>query len=121
MIQFSTKTALMLAKPVILAIIEDIIKSGSIPRHLQELKTDVVNGLLVLTRKTSFSWDDKLAQTIIDHMLSDGVVDSLTDMILGKAEAWVAATETKWDDQLVLPVILQFRKVIVEVNNKCLT
>jgi hypothetical protein len=113
LLQFGTKTALMLAKPVILAVIEDIIKSGTIPEHLQKLKGEMINGLLALTGKTSFSWDDRLAEAIIKHMLEGGVIDALTEMILSKSEIWVMATETKWDDQIVLPVIQQFRKIIV--------
>ena len=112
MIQFGTKTALMLVQPVVMAIIEDIIKSGTIPERLLQLKGEVIGGILALAGKSSFSWDDKLAKMIVDHMLSGGVVDELTEVFLKNAEIWVQASESKWDDKIVLPIIQQFREVI---------
>jgi len=112
MIQFGTKTALMLMQPVVMAIIEDIIKSGTIPERLLQLKGEVIGGILALAGKSSFSWDDKLAKMIVDHMLSGGVVDELTEVLLKNAEIWVQASESKWDDKIITPFIQQFREVI---------
>jgi len=113
MFSFQTKVALTLLKPVVLNIIGDIIKSGTISRELGKIRANVIDHIMVLVGKTHFSWDDELAEIVLSHMLSDGTVDSVTSVLLDSVEMWVNNTETTWDNDLLLPAIQQFRDVIV--------
>lgn len=113
MIKIASKALIMLAKPVVLSIIEDVIKSGVVSEQLQGVKKTVINAMLGLTRKTHFSWDDRLAGSIIAHLEEHRALDDLSVALLDSAEAWVKASETKWDDSVILPILVEFRKVLV--------
>jgi len=108
----------MLIKPLILEIIKDIIQSGTMGAELLKVKNEVITLIMKLVHKTHFSWDDKVAEIIISHMLEGGVIDTLTAEMLERVEAWVKSSETKWDDEIILPAIEQFRVVITgRINN----
>jgi hypothetical protein len=112
MVTFGRETALLLIKPLILDIIRDIIQSGTIGEGLRKVKAEVVELIMNLVHKTHFSWDDRVAEIIIAHMLDGARIDTLTAELLERIEVWVKSSETVWDDAIVLPAIEQFRMVI---------
>jgi hypothetical protein len=114
MILLQPKIILMLAKPLLVDVLKDIIASNVTSENLALVRDKVLATIMTLTGKTHFTWDDDLAKLIYDHMLEGKVIDKATEMILDSVEAWVQSTETSWDNELLLPVIDTLRLAIVE-------
>ncbi len=110
---FATSTAIMLMKPFITDIIKDIVTSQYFHSAAADIRDNTFEAIMGITRKTHFSWDDELAQGLIDHMLAGAEIDGMTDKLLTAAEDWVKDSETEWDDLVVLPVLDEFRNAIV--------
>lgn len=113
MMLLQPKVLLMLAKPLILDIIRDVISSNVTTDNMVELQAKVKSSIMELVGKTHFTWDDDLAQLIFEKVIEGQVVDQFTEILLCSAEGWVQSSETAWDDEWVLPAITQLRQAIV--------
>ena len=100
----TTTTALFLAKPIIVKISNEIFASVITEKNLLAIKLKLVDAVKDITGKTSFVWDDNLVDAIIDKMADPEFYQKYGDKIIDALEDWVQATETKWDDLLLMPV-----------------
>lgn len=110
-LSISTKALLYIAEPIITNIIADIIKSTITAEKLMAIKEKIYASLVELTGRTSFTVDDALVKAIFGSMnKQDGSFAKVGDMVLDAIEQWVAASETKWDDKALTPVLVALRE-----------
>ncbi len=110
-VSMSTKALLYLAEPIILNVIDDIVRSVFIPENLKAVRDKLYNALVEMTGKTAFTVDDELVKAIFNAIDGhSGSAKKIADLILDAIEEWVASSETKWDDKALLPAIKAFRE-----------
>ena len=101
----TASTVFTLVKPLIIEIVQDILKSGLISKGADEAKQAVVESIKEFAGNTDITWDDELAEKVTDHILENNSTDGLANKLLLLLEQWVGNSETKWDDTLIQPVI----------------
>lgn len=105
------KALLYIAEPIIIDIIEDIIKSTITTESLLEIREKLHKALSELAGKTAFIIDDELVKALFSSMTNrSDRFKQVGDVVLDAIERWVAASETKWDDKLLLPVLVALRE-----------
>ena len=109
--KIAASTALFLAKPIIVKVANEIFASVITDENLAKVKDKFIGTITELTGKTSFVWDDKLVEAVIDKMSAPEFYQKWGDKILDPLEDWVQATETPWDDVLLMPVFGMVRNV----------
>jgi len=107
----SATTALFLAKPIITKVANEIFASVITEKNLLKVKLALVDTVKEITGKTSFVWDDKLVDAIIEKMSDPEFYQKWGDKILDPLENWIQATDTQWDDLLIMPVFVMVRAV----------
>jgi hypothetical protein len=112
MFGFTQATALMLLRPLIVDIIGDMITAGTVSAFLDKARIELIDQVRAIVGKNHFSWDDALAEALIEHDLEGGVLDDLSLKMMSLIEIWVKSSESKWDDDLVLPAIEQFKLAV---------
>jgi len=109
----STTTVLFLAKPIISKVANEIFASIITEENLVSVRNQLVEAIQSITGKTSFVWDDKLVGSIMDKMEDPEFYQKWGDKMLDPIENWIEATETKWDDLLLMPVLKLVRSVCI--------
>jgi len=111
-ISLTTKAMLYLVEPIIKEIIADIIKSTVTSENLKGIKDKMYQGLVYITGKTSFTIDDTIVLSAFNAITNPDLYAEGGDALLDAVEAWVAASETKWDDMALLPAINAIREAV---------
>ena len=105
------KALLYIAEPIIIDIIEDILKSTITTEGLLEIREKLHKALSDLAGKTATSIDDELVKALFSSLTNrSDRFKQVGDVVLDAIEKWVAASETKWDDKLLLPVLVALRE-----------
>ena len=104
-------TALFLAKPIITKVANEIFASIITEKNLAKVRIELIEAVQAITGKTSFVWDDNLVNAIVKKMSDPEFYQKWGDKILDPLENWVLATETPWDDILIMPVFKLVRVV----------
>ena len=105
------KAFMYIAQPTLLSIFEDMVKKRVTSENLLEIKNKLYLFSVKLTGKTTHTWDDDLCTSILDVITKPASFTAWGDPLLDIAEEWIKASETKWDDLLLQPVITTFRAV----------
>lgn len=105
------KALLYIAEPIIIDIFKDILKSTITTESLLEIREKLHKAISDLTGKTATSIDDELVKALFSSMTNrSDRFKQVGDVVLDAIEKWVAASETKWDDKLLLPVLVALRE-----------
>jgi len=110
-VSLPVKAFLYVAGPTILEIFQDMVSSKITADNLSLVKHRLYAFVADLTGKTSFTWDDDLCKTIIEVLGRPAMYAKWGDTLLDIAEDWIKASETKWDDVALMPIIVIFRAV----------
>ena len=105
------KALLYIAEPIIIDIIKDILKSTITTEGLLEIREKLHKALSDFAGKTVTSIDDELVKALFSSMTNrSDRFKQVGDVVFDVIEKWVAASETKWDDKLLLPVLVALRE-----------
>ena len=105
------KALLYIAEPIIIDIIKDILKSTITTEGLLEIREKLRKALSDFAGKTATSIDDELVNALFSSMTNrSDRFKQVGDVVFDVIEKWVAASETKWDDKLLLPVLVALRE-----------
>lgn len=95
-----------MAIPLVVDIITDIIT----PEGVVKFRNNMLAKIESFTSKTANTIDDSVVKSFVGTFLftSGPLLDSIFDMI----EAYVKDSETKYDDNIISPIIVNLRKVL---------
>lgn len=102
---------LYIAGPQILEVVKDMMVNNVTAENLQAIKTKLYEVVKTLTGKTAFTWDDDLAVSLVAIFSKPEMIAKWGDLLFDPIEDWIKASETKWDDEALAPVISAFRIV----------
>jgi hypothetical protein len=105
----AAKALLYVAQPMLISIFKDMVSKNINSENLAEIKQKLYTFVAGVTGKTAFTWDDDIAKIILDTLTNKELYQKYGDELLDIAEEWVASSETHWDNELLLPVLAQFR------------
>lgn len=111
MINLPITAFLCIAGPRIAEIFKDIVATHVTEGELNAVKMRLYALAADMTRKTHFTWDDDLANAILDALFKPGVFAVWGNLLLDVAEEWVKLSATQWDDVALKPVFEAFRAV----------
>ena len=107
----STKALVYVLKPLLLSILQEIITQTLTAENLTKIREKLYNFTSAFTGKTVFTWDDKLCEIVLSVLSTPEGYRKWGDNFLDIIEDWIVASETKWDDQILLPIIKTLREV----------
>lgn len=105
------KTIIYFIAPKIIEILGDIVRKSVTSENLVGLREKLYGLACDVTGRTHFTWDDDLAAAFLEILYSSKKYAIWGDLLLDIVEEWVKASETSWDDAIILPGLKQFRDV----------